>query len=60
MHSRFLLHLCYGDYVLGKKGSVGKDGVISRKAFLRRSRWGSTLLVEPARTLAWDAEVVKD
>lgn len=59
MRSRFLLHLSYGDYVLGKKGGVGKAGAIIRKTFLRRSSQGNTLLGEAARTLAWDTEIAK-
>ena len=44
---------------MGEKGSAGKAGVMIRKAFLRGSRLGNTLLVEAARALAWDAEIVK-
>lgn len=46
---------------MGKKGSMGKAGVITRKAFLRRSWLGNTLQVEVVRNLfSWDAGIVKD
>lgn len=51
----------YVERVLGKKGSMGKAGVITRKAFLRRSWLGNTLQVEVVRSLfSWDTEIVKD